>query len=132
MKRDEYIETLVVGKQMIPIGIDDAGQCYFYEYINENGELAEMSLGSYNMNYREDVEYIFGDPMRDCELYPKDMFAPLKNCDNRGKYGYCAKCKYGDVERYSFNSLVDLGIIDRRGNLQGVWKELLVKREEEE
>lgn len=131
MKKDEYIETIVVGKQMIPIGIDDAGQCYFYEYINENGELAEMSLGSYNMNYKEDVEYVFGEPARDCTLYPEDAFAPLENCSCRGKYGYCAKCKYSDVERYSFNSLVDLGIIDRRGNLQGIWKELLVKTEED-
>lgn len=45
MKQDEYIKTIVYNDRMINIGLDDAGQTYFIEYV-EDGELKEACVGS--------------------------------------------------------------------------------------
>ena len=54
MKRDEYVKTIVVYGKMVNIGIDDYGQQYFIEFVNENGELTEVGCGAYNFDV-EDV-----------------------------------------------------------------------------
>lgn len=55
MKRDEYLETIIVHGHMVNVGMDDAGQQYFYEFVNENGELEERGCGAYNFHYYEDI-----------------------------------------------------------------------------
>ncbi len=54
MKRDEYVKTIVVYGKMVNIGMDDYGQQYFIEFVNENGELTEIGCGAYNFDV-EDV-----------------------------------------------------------------------------
>ena len=54
MKRDEYVKTIVVYGKMVNVGMDDYGQQYFIEYVDENGELTEVGCGAYNFDI-EDV-----------------------------------------------------------------------------
>ena len=51
MKQEEYIKTIVVYGKMVNIGIDDYGQQYFIEFVNDEGELKEISCGAYNSDY---------------------------------------------------------------------------------
>lgn len=51
MKQEEYIKTIVVYGKMVNIGIDDYGQQYFIEFVNDKGELKEISCGAYNSDY---------------------------------------------------------------------------------
>ena len=63
MKTSEYVKTIVVYGKMVNVGMDDAGQQYFIEYVNANGELVEIGCGSYNFDY-EDVAKYATDPDR--------------------------------------------------------------------
>ena len=126
MKRDEYIETLVIGKQLIVLGLDDAGQTYFFEYLDENGNLKEECCGSYNFNYREYLEYKFCNPETDCKYYT--MMSSSNDdhdCPNKNIYGYCDKCKYQNLEWAYFQELINNGIIDRRGNVNKKYEKFL-------
>ena len=51
MKQEEYIKTIVVYGKMVNIGMDDYGQQYFLEFLNDNGELVEIGCGLYNTDY---------------------------------------------------------------------------------
>lgn len=54
MKQEEYVTTIVVYGKMVNVGMDDYGQQYFIEFVNENGELIEVGCGAYNFDV-EDV-----------------------------------------------------------------------------
>lgn len=58
MKPEEYIKTITVNDQQVDLGIDDYGQCYFIEWTDNSGT-HEMSLGTYNTRFMEDILYIF-------------------------------------------------------------------------
>ena len=137
MTREEFVENIVIGNKLISVGLDDYGQCYFIEWA-EDGKIKEESCGSYNFNYKGYIEERFGEPIEHCCYYPNEnMFdknykPTLEDCEHRGTYGYCFKCKYNDVKEYSFQSLVNLGIIDRRGNVIGPWNDILIKINEDE
>ena len=51
MKANEYVKTIVVYGKMVNIGLDDCGQQYFIEYVNDDGELVEEGCGAYNTDY---------------------------------------------------------------------------------
>ena len=59
MKQEDYIETLVINGHIVPVGMDDYGQCYYFEYLDENGQLQEMGCGTYNFNYKREIESFF-------------------------------------------------------------------------
>ena len=42
MKQEEYVKTIVVYDKMVNIGMDDYGQQYFLEYVDETGQLVEV------------------------------------------------------------------------------------------
>ena len=63
MKPEEYVTTIVYNGHMINVGEDDYGQQYFLEYLDEDGTLEIAGCGSYNNNYMEVVEVLFGDPI---------------------------------------------------------------------
>ena len=132
MKQEEYITTIVVNGRCIPVGLNDAGQTYFFEYIDEAGNLVEECCGSYNPNYVEYIEYKFGDPEKDCPYY-KSMFSRNEDecCPNNLKYGYCDKCIYQNRELSNFQALVKWGIIDRRGNINEKYQKYLIKNDQE-
>ena len=63
MKTSEYVKTIVVYGKMVNVGMDDAGQQYFIEYVHANGELVEMGCGAYNFDYEDVAKYVI-DPDR--------------------------------------------------------------------
>lgn len=72
MTKQEYVETLWINGLRVDVGLDDYGQCYFYEYIDEQDGPVVGSCGTYNLDYREyiysvlDVEYKY---MKRRQLY---------------------------------------------------------------
>ena len=60
MKPEEFCKTVVYNGHMVNIGVDDYGQQFFLEYVDENGHLTEFCLGAYNTNYRDALEHLFG------------------------------------------------------------------------
>lgn len=69
MKPQEYVNTIVVYGKMVNIGIDDYGQQYILEYVNDEGKIVLVECGAYNINY-EDVakSYI------DYERYSQELW----------------------------------------------------------
>ena len=63
MKPNEYIKTIVIYGKMINVGIDDYGQQYFLEYVDDNGQLQEVGCGAYNSDI-EDVAKTIIDSRR--------------------------------------------------------------------
>ena len=134
MKKEEFVTNFAVGDKLISVGLDDYGQCYFIEGA-EDGEIKEESCGSYNTDYKGYIEYRFGEPAEHCKYYPKENIfnseiPELKDCDNRGTFGWCDNCKYNDIKWYSHKLLVELGIIDRRGNILEPFQNYLEKRDD--
>lgn len=134
MKKEEYVETVVFRDRCIPVGIEDAGQTYFIEYVNEQGEFVEDCCGSYNTDYNGYIEYRFGEPDRDCPYYDNIdlVMDPELNCEHRFEFGYCDKCKYQDRKWTAFQELVKLNIIDRRGTVLSPYDKFLKMIEEED
>lgn len=126
MNKEEYITTLAINGKCVPVGLNDAGQTYFFEYIDDSGTLVEECCGSYNTDYKSYIEYKFGEPEKNCEHYESmELFHEDENCPNKFKYGYCDKCKFQDINWSNFKSLVDLEIIDRRGNINKKYEQFL-------
>lgn len=125
MKREEFIENIALGNQLISVGLDDHGQSYFFEYVKDN-QILSSSCGSYNTDYKREIEYLFGVPETDCEHYYKQStLETTENCKHRMVYGFCDKCPYCDRKWTVFNNLVQLGIVDRRGNIQEPYNQFL-------
>lgn len=51
MKTSEYVRTMVIYGKMVNVGMDDYGQQYFIEFVNDKGELEELGCGAYNIDY---------------------------------------------------------------------------------
>lgn len=91
MKQDEYIKTIVYNDRMINIGINDAGQTYFIEYV-ENGYIKEECVGAYVMDYEYYIEDRFGDPETNCQIYNDVVTTDTECCPHRDK-AYCYRCR---------------------------------------
>lgn len=61
MRQEEYITTVVYKNRMINVGLDDPGQQFFLEYVDDNGQLKEFGCGAYNSDYNNVIKYLFGD-----------------------------------------------------------------------
>lgn len=91
MKQDEYIKTIVYNGHMINIGLDDYGQTYFIEYV-ENGELKEECIGSYIPDYEYYIEGRFGIPEINCPIY-NDITTSATECCTKRNQAFCDKCR---------------------------------------
>ena len=49
----EYIETVKYKNQLVPVFIDDYGQCFYAIYKNR-----EIVFGAYQDNYEEEIKYL--------------------------------------------------------------------------
>ena len=58
MKQNEYFKTIVVYGKMVNVGVDDNGQQFFLEFVNDRGELIEVGCGAYNSNYEDEAKSI--------------------------------------------------------------------------
>lgn len=86
MQRNDYIDTIVYNGHMINIGLDDYGQSYYLEYVNEDGQLVEVSCGTYNTDYMRTIEEYFGTPTM-C-----DKYSSVSECNDIFTHGYCIHC----------------------------------------
>ena len=91
MKKDEFIESGVYNGHMYNIGLDDYGQQYFIEFVDEQGKLIEVGCGAYNEDYRGELESWFGTP-EECEHYDHPRFTEEGYCRNLMLHGYCSHC----------------------------------------
>ena len=91
MKQEEYIKTIVYNGQMINIGLNDYGQTYFIEYV-EDGELKEECVGAYVAEYEDYIEYKFGDPEINCPIY-NDVITTDTECCTVFDKGFCIRCR---------------------------------------
>jgi len=55
MTKEEYVETLYIKGKKVDVGMDDYGQCYFFEYIDDDGEVQSIGCGTYNTHYLEEI-----------------------------------------------------------------------------
>lgn len=69
MKKEDYIGSLTINNTKVDIGIDDYGQCYYFEFENDKGEIETYGCGSYNINYLDDILF-----MVDREGYLNDKY----------------------------------------------------------
>lgn len=92
MKKEEFVRHIEYNDVQIDLGIDDAGQCYFIEYVDYNsGSKHIESCGAYNTNYMDYIESRFGEPETNCEHYNSIKITRNKGCSFYNK-GFCYKC----------------------------------------
>lgn len=56
---DTYIETLVIENKMINVYASDSGQCFWFQWMDEYGEIQSMSCGTYCFDYKSMIEEYF-------------------------------------------------------------------------
>lgn len=57
-ENETYICSVICNKTMVNVFLDDYGQQYFYQYVDkETGKLVEVSCGSYQTEYLEQIEH---------------------------------------------------------------------------
>lgn len=122
MKDSEFVTTVTFNGIQINVGLDDAGQSYFIEFETDEGCQA-MSVGSYNTDYMGFIEFCFGDPTKNCDVYSEIKkkqnlaFDNLpEDCPHRNKYGFCDRCPYQDYDWYVLTELRRLGVLNRHGD----------------
>lgn len=70
MNKEDYIKTVEIDGIKVDIGMDDYGQCYYFEYTDKDGEFHQYSCGTYNMDYMFDILYTVSPRFH--ELFWKD------------------------------------------------------------
>ena len=91
MKQNEYIKTIIYNRCMINVGISDAGQTYFLEYL-EDGQLQTECVGPYVADYEDYIEWRFGRPEINCPIYHEVVTTDTECCDTLDK-SLCLKCR---------------------------------------
>ena len=91
MKQSEYIKTIVYNDRMINLGLDDYGQTYFIEYV-EDGELVEELIGPFNLGYDDYIEWRFGDPTINCPIYDDIYTTSTDRCLSLNR-AFCSECR---------------------------------------
>ena len=99
MKDSEYVKTFNINGKEIKLGLDDYGQCYFIEWVDDFGNTQETSLGTYNFRYMEDIYYLFDPHYK--ELIRKDLFDGLMASEDYNelrKYDKMFEEEYKEVD----------------------------------
>lgn len=98
MTSKEYIKTFNINGKEIKLGLDDYGQCYFIEWVDDLGNTRETGLGTYNFRYMEDIYYLFDPHYK--ELARKDMFGDLtdEGWDELNKYNKMFEEEYKKID----------------------------------
>ena len=77
MKGSEYVGTIIVKDIVVNIGIDDYGQCYFIEWIEEEDNksvVRQIGLGAYCTDFLESACSIFDYKGVSISLYGKELW----------------------------------------------------------
>ena len=78
MKQEEYVKTIVVYGKMVNIGMDDYGQQYFIEYLNDDGEITEIGCGAYNDNYEDVAKFVIDHERYSEEFWGYETWEQMK------------------------------------------------------
>ena len=78
MKQEEYVKTIVVYGKMVNVGMDDCGQQYFIEYVNDSGELVEIGCGAYNHDYGDVAKSVIDYERRSREIWGDEFWEQMK------------------------------------------------------
>lgn len=78
MKREEYVKTIVVYGKIVNVGMDDYGQQYFIEYLNDNGEITEIGCGAYNDNYEDVAKFVIDHERYSEEFWGYETWKQMK------------------------------------------------------
>ena len=92
MKQEEYVKTIVYNGVRIDIGLSDAGQTYFIEYL-EDDELKEECVGAYVTDYEYYIEWRFGIPEINCPIYNDVVTTDTECCTKHDKAFCLSKCR---------------------------------------
>ena len=68
MKKEDYVETLIIKGKRVDVGLDDYGQCYYFEYKDDKGDNREISCGSFNEDYLGEIADFFNISKKDITL----------------------------------------------------------------
>lgn len=97
MKPEEYVATVVYDGKMINVGIDDAGQTYFLEYLQDD-KLIEECIGPYVVDYMDYIQWRFTDSVdaNKCDYYNQvNLEVGCDRCDKP----FCCNCdRYLSIE----------------------------------
>ena len=91
MTQEEYIKTIIYNGHMINVGINDGGQTYIIEFV-EDGVIKEECVGAYVTNYMGYIEYRFGVPEINCPVYD-DVITTNIECCTKLDQAFCGKCR---------------------------------------
>jgi len=114
MRQEEYIKTIVYNNRMINVGLDDYGQTYVIEYL-EDGNLKTECVGPYITDYEDYIEWRFGIPEINCSIY-NDVTTSDTECCTKLDKSFCNEC------RKSWND-VDWAALQKRGEEFAKWLE---------
>ena len=98
MRQEEYVKTIIYNNQLIVLGMSDAGQTYFIEYL-EDGQLQTECIGPYVADYEDYIEWRFGNPEINCPIYHDVVTSDTECCMHQTK-SLCSKCRksWNDVD----------------------------------
>lgn len=98
MRQDEYVKTVTYNGVKIDVGLDDYGQSYFIEYV-EDGKLETECVGSYIADYEDYIEWRFGNPETNCPIYNEVTTTDTECCPKKNQ-AFCDKCRkrWNDVD----------------------------------
>lgn len=97
MKQEEYVKTIVVYGKMVNVGMDDYGQQYFLEYINENGHLIEIGCGAYNDDYEDVAKTMIDYDRYSREIYGDELWEQMQKEKEERLKKYEEKEKLNDT-----------------------------------
>ena len=92
MTSDEFVKHIIYNNIEIDIGLDDAGQTYFIEYKDDNGNLHTECVGAYIQGYMDYIEYRFGKPEINCPIYHQIKTSETESCRTINK-SFCTSCR---------------------------------------
>ena len=78
MKDTEYVKTIVVYGKMVNVGLDDYGQQYYLEFVNNQGELEEVGCGAYNFDYEDVAKSIIDHRRYQIEILGEETVIQLE------------------------------------------------------
>ena len=78
MKQSEYFKTIVVYGKMVNVGVDDTGQQFFLEYVNDRGELVEVGCGAYNSNYEDEAKALVDYRRYSIEFWGEETYLEME------------------------------------------------------
>ena len=83
MKQEEYVKTIVIYGKMINVGMDDYGQQFFLEYVDDNGELQEVGCGAYNSDIEDVAKTIIDRRRYMIEEYGEEEVLKMEEAKRR-------------------------------------------------